>query len=194
MPRYFATPAEFRAWLVEHHVTDTELLVGFHKAGSGRPSITWPESVEEALCVGWIDGVRKRVDDTRYTIRFTPRNPSSNWSAINIAKMHHLIRQGRVLPAGQNAFARRTHEKSKTYSYEQRASAKLDGAGVKRFRANPAAWKYFQTRPPWYRRTATWWVVSGKKEETRARRLKLLIECCAKSELLPGLKRPAKAD
>jgi uncharacterized protein YdeI (YjbR/CyaY-like superfamily) len=192
-PRYFGTPSAFRAWLAEHHSTYSELLVGFHRAGSGTPSITWPESVDEALCVGWIDGVRKRVDETRYTIRFTPRKETSTWSAINIAKMQDLIRRGRVLPAGLKAFEKRTEKRSRTYSYEQRASARLDGAGEKRFRSHPSAWEYFQSRPPWYRRTATWWVVSAKKEETRARRLKLLIECSAKSKPLPGLKQSKKS-
>jgi uncharacterized protein YdeI (YjbR/CyaY-like superfamily) len=186
-PRYFATPADFRAWLVRHHETAGELWVGFHKVGNGTPSITWPESVDEALCVGWIDGVRKRIDADRHMIRFSPRKPTSIWSAINIAKMQVLIRERRVLPAGLKAFEKRSEAKSRTYSYEQRAQARLDHAAEKRFRANRAAWKFFQARPPWYRRTATWWIVSAKKEETRQKRLAILIDCCAQSKLIPGI-------
>jgi uncharacterized protein YdeI (YjbR/CyaY-like superfamily) len=191
-PVYFATPADFRAWLEKHHATAKELLVGFHKVGSGTPSMTWPESVEEALCFGWIDGVRKRVDNTRYTIRFSPRKSTSVWSAVNIAKMEELIREGRVRPAGLEAFEKRDEEKSRRYSYEQRSTAQLEPAAEKRFRSNKTAWQFFQSRPPWYRRTATWFVASARKPETREKRLTILIDCCARSELLPGIPQRGK--
>ena len=186
-PLYFATPAAFRAWLEKHHAAATELWVGFHKVGTGTPSITWPESIAEALCFGWIDGVRKRLDDSRYTIRFSPRKPTSVWSAVNIAKMQELIREGRARPAGLEAFEKRDEEKSRQYSYEQRSTARFERAAEKRFRANKAAWAFFQSRPPGYRRIATWFVASAKKPETRDKRLALLIDCCAKSQLLPGM-------
>src|SRR3954451_10588727 len=139
-PRFFATPAEFRAWLAEHHETETELLVGFHKKGSGRPSITWPESVDEALCFGWIDGVRRRIDDEAYSIRFTPRKAHSMWSAINIKRVAELIEDGLMRPAGLAAFERRSEERSGIYSYEQRKAARFDADQEREFRANEAAW------------------------------------------------------
>jgi uncharacterized protein YdeI (YjbR/CyaY-like superfamily) len=179
-PRFFATPAAFRRWLERHHASAGELWVGFHKRGSGRASITWPESVAEALCFGWIDGVRKRLDEHSYVIRFTPRRPGSNWSAVNVAKMEELLRDGRVAPAGARAYAARSPAKTGIYAYEQRASAALDAAAQERFRADPAAWEYFQSQAPGYRRIATWWVVSAKRPETRQRRLASLIEASAR--------------
>jgi uncharacterized protein YdeI (YjbR/CyaY-like superfamily) len=193
-PRFFATPAAFRKWLDANHATAGELLVGFYKVGTGRPSITWPESVDEALCVGWIDGVRKRVDDDSYTIRFTPRKAGSIWSAVNIAKMAELIRQGRVRPAGLKAFAARSAAKSGVYAYEQRASVALDEASDALFRADAAAWADWQARPAWYRKTATWWVVSAKKEETRRKRLAILIAACAQGQPIPTQKRPGRGE
>jgi uncharacterized protein YdeI (YjbR/CyaY-like superfamily) len=173
-PVFFATPEEFRAWLEAHHATETELLVGFHKKGTGRPSITWPESVDEALCFGWIDGVRKRLDDDRYTIRFTPRKLGSIWSAVNIQRVGELTAQGRMRPAGQRAFGTRDEGRSRVYSYE-RARAGLSAQDEAAFRANPQAWAFFQAQPPSYRKTAAWWVVSAKREETRGKRLATLI-------------------
>ena len=175
-PRFFATPAEFRDWLETNHDTANELLVGFYKKSSGRPSITWPESVDEALCFGWIDGKRKGIDDARYTIRFSPRTSGSIWSAINIARVKELERLGRMRPAGRRAFQERDDEKSRIYSYEQRHAAKLDDAQERLFRANKAAWDFFQSRPPGYQKTATYWVVSAKRDETRMRRLARLID------------------
>jgi len=192
-PRFFATPADFRQWLEEHHANARELWVGFHKKGSGRPSITWPESVDEALCFGWIDGVRKSIDDESYVIRFTPRKATSTWSAVNIKRITELIGQGRVFPAGLEAFERRSEKKSGIYSYEQqRDSAKLDKAHEQQFRAQKAAWEYFQAQPPGYKKLVTWWVVSAKKEETRQRRLATLIEASAHERPIPGLERPGK--
>jgi uncharacterized protein YdeI (YjbR/CyaY-like superfamily) len=192
-PRFFATPAEFRRWLAEHHETARELWVGFHKKGSGKPSITWPESVDEALCVGWIDGVRKSIDSDSYMIRFTPRKPTSTWSEVNIKRMGELIREGRVLSAGLQAFGKRTEAKSGIYAYEQRKTATLDEASEQRFRAHPAAWEYYQAQPPWYRRTTAWWVISAKREETRQKRLSELIEASAKAQPIRGLDRSGKS-
>jgi len=192
-PHFFATPAEFRRWLEEHHASARELWVGFHKKGSGRPSITWPESVDEALCFGWIDGVRKSIDDESYVIRFTPRKATSTWSAVNIKRITELIGQGRVFPAGLEAFERRSEKKSGIYAYEQGESAKLDKAHEQQFRAQKAAWEYFQAQPPWYKKTATWWVVSAKKEETRQRRLAFLIEASAEGRPIRELTRPGKS-
>ena len=174
-PKYFATPAAFRAWLEAHHATSTELLVGFYKRGSRKPSITWAESVDEALCFGWIDGVRRSVDDDRYTIRFTPRKARSTWSAVNIKRVAELTKLGRMQPAGMEAFARREEKKSQIYSYEQRNDAAFDDEFERTFRANRRAWEFFQAQPPWYRRTATHWVITAKKEETRRKRLATLI-------------------
>jgi uncharacterized protein YdeI (YjbR/CyaY-like superfamily) len=191
---FFDSPAAFRAWLDEHHATAKELWVGFYKKSSGRPSITWPESVDEALCFGWIDGIRKSIDDISYIIRFTPRKPRSNWSAVNIARVAELTRLGRMRPAGQKAFEQRTEEKSGVYSYEQRHAAQLDEAYEQQFRANPAAWDFFQAQPAGYRRTAIWWVVSAKKEATRLKRLATLIEDSAQGRSIAELARPAGKD
>jgi uncharacterized protein YdeI (YjbR/CyaY-like superfamily) len=174
-PRFFATPEDFRKWLKVHHENTRELWVGFYKKGSGRPSITWPESVDEALCVGWIDGLRKTIDTERYKIRFTPRKTTSHWSAVNIGRVQELTRLCRMCPAGLKAFALRKEERSRTYSYENRKSAVLGEAAEKRFRLRPTAWDFFGNQPAGYRKMATWWVVSAKKEETQQQRLKKLI-------------------
>lgn len=179
-PRFFATPADFRAWLKEHHATAEELSVGFQKKGSGKPSITWPEAVDEALCVGWIDGVRHRIDDDSYRIRFTPRNPKSTWSAVNLKRVEELTKQGRMRAAGLRAFANRVEAKTGIYAYEQRENAALDEAAEAQFRANPIAWRHFEAQPAWYRKQMAWWVVSAKREETREKRLTTLIESSAK--------------
>jgi uncharacterized protein YdeI (YjbR/CyaY-like superfamily) len=192
-PLYFATPEEFRAWLAANHATARELWVGFHKVGTGRPSLTWPQSVDEALCAGWIDGIRKRVDDYSYMIRFTPRKPTSRWSAVNRKRMAELIALRRVLPAGLAAYERRSKAKSGIYSYEQRGKAKLDKAAERLFRASATAWKHFQAQAPGYRKIAVWWVVSAKKEETRQRRLAALIEACARGRRIGVMEQPDKA-
>ena len=173
--RFFATPEDFRKWLKVHHENARELWVGFYKKGSGRPSITWPESVDEALCVGWIDGLRKTIDAESYKIRFTPRKTTSNWSAVNIGRVRELTRLGRMRPAGLKAFELRKEEKSGIYAYENRKSAVLGEAAEKRFRSRPKAWAFFQKQPAGYRKIATWWVISAKKEETRQQRLEKLI-------------------
>lgn len=186
-PTFFATPADFRSWLEEHHASESELLVGFYKAGSGRPSITWPESVDQALCFGWIDGVRRGLDADSYTIRFTPRTPRSTWSAVNIKRAKELIEAGLIRPAGLAAFQARTDERSASYSYERRRAAELAPEQERRFRANAPAWEFFSAQPPYYRRTAIHWVTSAKREETRARRLATLIEDSASGLRLANL-------
>lgn len=174
-PTFFKSPNEFRRWLDEHHATAQEFWVGFYKKASGKPSISWPESVDEALCFGWIDGIRKSVDDESYAIRFTPRKPRSIWSAVNIRRVEELESQGRMRPSGRKAFEARVENRSGVYSYEQR-SAELDGDYGEEFRRNEEAWRFFQAQPASYRKAANWWVLSAKKEETRVRRLGKLIE------------------
>ena len=158
-----------------NHKGTRELWVGFYKKGSGRPSITWPESVDEALCVGWIDGLRKTIDEESYKIRFTPRQKTSNWSAVNIARVQELTKLGRMRPAGLKAFKLRKEEKSGIYAYENRKSAVLGETAEKQFRSRPAAWEFFQNQPASYRQTLIWWIASAKKEETRNQRLEKLI-------------------
>jgi uncharacterized protein YdeI (YjbR/CyaY-like superfamily) len=175
-PLFFATPADFRAWLDLHHARDQELSVGFYKKDSGKPSITWPESVDAALCYGWIDGVRNSIDESSYRIRFTPRKPTSTWSAINVKRVAELTKLGLMRPAGIKAFEARKGDKTGIYAYEQRKSAKLPRAYETRFRANKKAWEFFQAQPPWYRRTTTYRVISAKQEQTRLRRLAQLIK------------------
>lgn len=191
-PTFFATPSAFRAWLQKRHDKEQELWIGFHKRGSGKPSITWPEAVDAALCFGWIDGVRKSLNDDSYTIRFTPRKPSSTWSAVNIKRVAELIRLGLMQPAGMGAFEKRADDKSAIYSYEQRKTAKLSGEYEKQFRARKKAWDFFESQPPWYRRTAAFWVISAKKEETRLKRLATLIEDSEHGRSIAPLKRPEK--
>jgi len=174
-PTFFETPAAFRRWLKPHHKAERELWVGFHKKSSGRPSITWPESVDEALCFGWIDGVRKALDAHSYVIRFTPRKPDSAWSTVNTRRAQALIESGRMQPAGLRALKARDPEKSGVYSFEQRKNATLSAQQEERFRANTAAWRFFESQPPGYRKTAVFWVVSAKQEATRLRRLDTLI-------------------
>jgi len=174
-PRFFATPEQWRDWLERHHATVSELWVGFYKKGSGRPSITWPESVDQALCFGWIDGVRRRLDDDRYVIRFTPRRKGSIWSSVNLARVEELARLGLMHAAGLRAHASRQAARSGVYAYEQRKTAELPPALLARFKRHRKAWSYFQAQPSGYRRTAAWWVISAKKEETRHRRLARLI-------------------
>jgi uncharacterized protein YdeI (YjbR/CyaY-like superfamily) len=190
VPTFFETPADFRAWLEQHHESETELLVGFFKKGSGRPSITWPESVGEALCFGWIDGVRRGIDEESYSIRFTPRKPSSTWSSVNIARVAELTERGLMRPAGVAAFERRSEAKSGIYSYEQSKEAELEPAHEREFRANAAAWSFFSAQPRGYRRTATHWVVRAKREDTRRKRLATLIDDSANGRRLRHLTRP----
>lgn len=184
LPRYFETPAAFRDWLDAHGLHATALIVGFCKRGSGLASITWPEAVDEALCVGWVDGVRKRIDDARYQIRFTPRKAQSTWSAVNIARVAVLEAEGRMRPAGLAAFARRTEARSVIYAYEQTAVATLAPHEEAALRANAAACTFFTAQPPGYRRRVLWHVVSAQQAVTRARRLSALIDASARNERL----------
>ena len=176
-PTFFATPAEWRAWLEQHHATAREISVGFWKRETGKPSITWPQSVDEALCFGWIDGVRHRIDDEAYRIRFTQRRPGSVWSQVNLKRFAELKAAGRVAPAGQAAFDS-AKSQAATYSYERPAD-ELTPEETAAFRANRRAWAYFEACPPGYRKLSVHRVTSAKKAETRARRLKLLIDACA---------------
>jgi len=191
-PIFFSSLSGWRTWLEKHHAEFDELWVGFYRRDSGKASITWPESVDGALCFGWIDGVRKRLDEVSYTIRFTPRRPRSTWSAVNIKRVRELTKLGMVQSAGRRAFEARTDARSQIYAYEQRKGAKLGPKYERQFRNHEAAWKFFLAQPPWYRRTATWWVISAKKEETRLRRLATLIEDSQHGRTIRALIRPAK--
>jgi len=193
-PRFFATPAAFRSWLAKNHARVKVRWVGFYKRDSGRPSITWPESVDQALCFGWIDGLRKSVDGVRYKIRFTPRRPGSIWSAVNIRRAKELKALGLMAPAGLREFAKRTDDRSAIYSYEQRRNARLTPAQEKQFRAKPKAWQFFCAQPAWYRRVTAHWVTSAKKEETQTKRLAMLIKNSTAGRRVGMLERkpPAK--
>jgi uncharacterized protein YdeI (YjbR/CyaY-like superfamily) len=176
MATFFATADDFAAWLEQHGATKTEFVVGYYKRSSKRPSMTWAESVDAALCFGWIDGVRKRIDEHSYQIRFTPRKPTSIWSRINIERTRVLQREGKMREAGLKAYSHRREDKSRIYSYEQQKKAALDRADELRFRKAKAAWKFFEAQPPSYRQLVIWRIVSAKRPETRERRLADLIK------------------
>jgi uncharacterized protein YdeI (YjbR/CyaY-like superfamily) len=192
-PIYFSSPEELRAWLEEHHESATELLVGYWKKQTGKPTLTWSEAVDEALCFGWIDGVRRGVDDERHVQRFTPRKPVSTWSAINLAKVEKLRAEGRMRPAGEAAFARRRDDRTAIYSHEQRQNPQLTAEEEALFRAHAEAWAYFESAAPSYRKPALWWVVSAKRPETRVRRLATLIEDSAAGRKLKQFTWPRRA-
>ena len=173
-PVFFDTPADFRRWLEKNHQKETELLVGFYKVNSGKQNMTWTQSVDEALCFGWIDGVRTSIDSERYQIRFTPRKPTSIWSAVNIQKMESLIEQGFMQPAGLASFENRKENRSRIYSYEKEGM-KFSPELETQFRANRKAWDYFQLLAPSYRKASTNWVMSARQETTRLKRLGELI-------------------
>jgi len=173
--KFFKTPADFCKWLEKNHASVPEQWVGFYKKGSGHPSITWPESVDQALCFGWIDGIRKSIDEVSYKIRFTPRRKGSIWSSVNIKRVEDLSKQGLMKPAGLKAYEARKEHKSGIYAYEQ-TSAELPASYEKRLKQNKAAWEFFCAQPAWYRKQAFWRVVSAKQEETRLKRLEKLIE------------------
>jgi len=177
-PRFFKTPAAFRKWLAANHDKSKELWVGFYKKNTGQPSIDWPQSVDEALCFGWIDGIRKSIDEDSFKIRFTPRRPGSIWSAVNMRNVERLIKEKRMQPPGLKAYEARKEFRSGIYSYEQR-SAELVEPYAKEFKRHKDAWKFFQAQPPGYRKMMNWFIVSGKLEETRLKRLKQLIEASA---------------
>lgn len=181
-PTFFAKPTDFRRWLKTNHAKASELVVGFHRVGSAKASMRLPEAVEEALCFGWIDGRGQRLDETSYTVRFTPRRPRSFWSNVNIARVKKLIEEGRMQPAGLKAYQARTGERSGAYSFEQSEIAEFEPALLKHFKANKAAWAFHNKQPPGYRKTIQHWVVSAKREETRAKRMQRLIELAAKGQ------------
>jgi uncharacterized protein YdeI (YjbR/CyaY-like superfamily) len=189
-PRFFATPGAFRAWLEANHASATELLVGFYKTSTDKPSMTWPESVDEALCFGWIDGKRQSAGPTAYTIRFTPRRPKSIWSAINVAKVAALTSAGKMRPAGTRAFAERTAARTGVYSFERAEAAVLSPEQNAKLRANARAAAFFDAQAPWYRRTSIHWVISAKQGATRERRLATLIADSAAGRHIPPLIRP----
>ncbi len=172
---HFATPAELRKWFTKYHADTQELWVGFHKKGSGKPSITWPESVDEALCVGWIDGVRKSLGEESYVIRFTPRKRTSIWSMVNVNRVAVLTAEGRMQPTGRAAFEARSHAKTGVYAFEQ-DKPELSVADICAFKKHKVAWKFFEAQPPGYRRQMSWRVTNAKREATRAKRLLQLIE------------------
>ena len=188
MPTFFPTPADFRNWLVENHRDETELWVGYYKKATGKPSITWPESVDEALCFGWIDGLRKSIDEEAYMIRFTPRKRTSHWSDVNIKRFKELKRNGRIQPAGLAAYKRRKATNSRQASHEQRNAVKLDKAYADELKANKKAWQFFQSLPPSIRKQCKWWIISAKQEKTRQKRLRVLIESSEAGERVPPLR------
>jgi uncharacterized protein YdeI (YjbR/CyaY-like superfamily) len=187
-PIFFTSPQEFYDWLEEHHETEAEVYVGFHKQHTGKRAMSWSEAVDQALCFGWIDGRANAIDEDRYMQRFTPRRPGSNWSKINVEKVARLEEAGLMRPAGRAAFERRTDGKTGVYSFE-RENSELPPEFEERLRANRAAADYFDAKPPWYRRTAAHWVTSAKKEETRQRRLAQLIEDSANGVDIKPLRR-----
>ncbi len=188
---FFASPEELRAWLAEHHERETELLVGLYRKGTGEPTSTWPQLVDAVLCVGWIDGVRRGIDERSYSIRITPRKARSNWSAVNVRRYAELDAEGRVLPAGRAAWERRDDARTGIYSYE-REHAAFDAEQEARLRAEPAAWAFFSEVAPSYRRVAMHWVTSAKRPETRERRLSQLIDDSAAGRRLAHLTSPPK--
>ena len=189
--KFFATPEAFRQWLEQHHKVLKEQWVGYYKVKSGIPSMTWSESVDEALCYGWIDGLRKSIDEKSYKIRFTPRKPKSNWSAVNIRKVAELKKLGKMTPAGLEAYKKLEEQKSKVYSFEQK-NIRLDKAFEQQFKANEKAWQFFQTLPPSVKKPSVWWVMSAKREDTRIRRLNTLIQCSEEGLRIPLLRRTKK--
>lgn len=190
-PKFFATPEKFREWLEKNHASETELLVGFHKKSSGKKSITYAEALDEALCFGWIDGVKRSLNETSYTQRFTPRRARSIWSLVNVKHVERLKKEGRMHAAGLAAYEQRDPKRTGIYAFEN-APRDLSADYEKQFRKVKGAWEYFQTYPPYLKKTVSFWVMSAKKEETRSARLQRLIESCAKGERIGVL--PAKSD
>ncbi len=187
---FFETPADWRAWLEANHATETEVEVGFRRKASGLPTMTWSQAVDEALCFGWIDGVRHSIDEISYRNRFTPRKPRSTWSNVNIAKVEALEAAGRMTPAGRAAFERRSEDRSGIYSFEGDRADALPEPYAAVLAADAAASAYFAARPRSYRRAAVHWVTSAKREATRERRLAQLVECSAEARDVPPLSRP----
>jgi uncharacterized protein YdeI (YjbR/CyaY-like superfamily) len=191
MPEFFATPLAFRRWLEQNHATQRELIVGFYVKASGKPSLTWPESVEEALCFGWIDGIRRKHGPDSYTIRFTPRKPASIWSRKNLATIGRLLKEGRVAPAGRKIYEARDRTKTGLYSFE-RDAAQFTPAQQAALKKNAKAAAFWHSQPPGYCKVATHWVTSAKQEATREKRLQILIECSANGLKIPPLRRASE--
>jgi uncharacterized protein YdeI (YjbR/CyaY-like superfamily) len=187
-PTFFKNASEWRQWLKENHDKVDELWLGYYKKDSGKANYTWSESVDEAICYGWIDGIRRSVDKESYMIRFTPRRPTSIWSAVNIEKVKVLTEKGLMRPAGIKAWERRKEKKSKVYSFEQEIH-ELDPVYMKQLKANPKAWTYYSEKlAPSYKRSSIHWVMSAKREDTRQRRLNILIESCEQEQKIPLLR------
>lgn len=186
-PRFFKDSQTFRKWLEQNHETKAEQWVGFYKKATGKASITWPESVDQALCYGWIDGLRKKIDESSYMIRFTPRKKDSHWSQVNLKKIEALKKQGLMQPAGLEIFKARDQRKIAGVSYE-RKQVKLAPAYLKQFKSQHLAWADFEGRRPSYKKQCIWWVMSAKKKETQLSRLAQLIDCSAKGEKIPPLR------
>ena len=190
-PRFFSSPDLFRQWLERNHDSQTELLIGFHKKASGKKSVTYAEALDEALCFGWIDGVRKNLDETSYTIRFTPRKPRSIWSNVNVNHVERLTKEGRMQPPGLEAYNRRDPKRTGIYAFENRPR-EFAPAYEKTFRQNKKAWKFFEELPPSLKRTLIFWVMGAKKEETQLKRLNKLIESSEKGVRLGLLEAKPK--
>ena len=188
---FFPTPADLRTWFEAHHATAKELQLGYYKKGTGKPSVTWPESVDEALCFGWIDGVRHSIDEERYTIRFTPRRPNSIWSAVNLKRVPELKKEGRMHPTGLKVYEERNPEKAEIYSYE-RDRVSFEKTHEDQLKAKPKAWEFYQSLAPSAKKSTIWWVMSAKREETRMKRMNVLIECCEEGLKIPMLRRGKK--
>jgi uncharacterized protein YdeI (YjbR/CyaY-like superfamily) len=188
-PRYFRSEEEFRKWLEKNHESASELVVGFHKLASGKPSITYPQARDQALCFGWIDGVRRSLGETSYTIRFTRRRARSIWSAVNIDRMKELTRLGQMMPAGVKAFEAREESRSRVYSFENKPK-QFDPPFEKKLRSNRKAWEFFEKQIPSYKRTVMFWVMSAKKPETREKRMNELIECSKTGNWIKGFINP----
>jgi uncharacterized protein YdeI (YjbR/CyaY-like superfamily) len=182
-PVFFKTPAAFRKWLEKNYDTAKEIYVGFYKKDSDKSGITWPEAVDQALCFGWIDGIRKSIDEISYTNRFTRRKPNSNWSAVNIKKIEKLTEKNLMHPAGIAAFQKKKEEKSAIYSYESEA-AELPPIFQKKLKKDKKAWTYFQTRSNYYKKRTTHWIMNARTEETKIRRLEKLIEASGQAQQL----------
>ena len=190
-PIFFKSPQEFYDWLEEHHESETEVYVGFHKTHTGKRAMSWSEAVDQGLCWGWIDTRSNSIDEDRYMQRFTPRKPGSNWSAVNVSKVAALTKAGRMHPAGLRAYEARSESRTGVYSFEQGQEPTLTRDQRRAFRAEPDAWAFFSSTPPSYRRAATWWVISAKQAATRDRRLAQLIEDSRAGRRIRQLTRPS---
>lgn len=187
-PVFFATQSELREWFEKHHQTESEVWIGYYKKATGIPSIDWSQSVDEAICFGWIDGLRRSIDEASYKIRFTPRNPKSHWSAVNLAKVEKLIEQDMMKPAGLEVYYQRDKKKSRQASYE-REHVELDKGYEQKIRQNKTAWIFYENLAPSYKQASIHWIMSAKKEETRIRRLDILIQSCEAGQKIPPLRR-----